>query len=89
MLTIQSVPPLKNPPTDYNYPHNDSFTMAPKNNRVTPAKTDKEEGAGREAVNDAVDGVIDMECKTIVRLNKLKCYDNIQRKAEPNCFSVG
>jgi len=58
-------------------------------NRVTLAKTKKEEGAGRETVNDAVAGVNDMERMTIVRLNKSKCYDNIQRKAEPNCFSMG
>ena len=63
--------------------------MAPVRKKVTPAKTNKEEGAGRESVNDAVAGVNDMECMTIVHLNKSKCYDNIQRKAEPNCFSVG
>ena len=63
--------------------------MAPARKRVTPAKTNKEEGAGHETVNDAVAGVNDMERMTIVRLMKSKCYDNIQRKAEPNCFSVG
>ena len=63
--------------------------MAPNNNKITPAKTNKEKGAGRDAVNDAVDGVIAKERKTIVHLNKAKCYDKIQRKVEPNCFSVG
>jgi len=62
-----------------------------KTKKSIPAKTKKSKGADLGVVKAAVAGINGTELMTtrIVRLNKSKCYDHIQRKAEPNCFSVG
>ena len=60
-----------------------------KKNTVTPGKNGKEQGATRETVRNAANEIASKERMTIMRRTKSKCYDSIQRKAEPNCFSVG